>query len=312
MRRQVAALANGQAGLRTGEAELVATELGTNLLKHASPGGYVLYRRLSEGVELLSVDTGPGMAPDGRPDAESPMGLGNVGLSAGLASIKRMASVYDCYSAPTGTVVLARLGSTGHPETGVWRYGGINVPLGDDGPSGDSWAVKADGCAAALLVDGLGHGEEAAVAARAAVSAFTQRAVVEPAEFLVRAHEVMRGTRGGVIGVCTIDPDAGRLTFAGIGNINGHVVSSEGKQYLAGTPGTVGTQLYPPKFRVQHYPWPKGSTLVMVSDGVRSHWTSSEYPGLFGHEPAVIAAVLHRDFTRLTDDATVVVVQNVP
>jgi hypothetical protein len=80
---------------------------------------------------------------------------------------------------------------------------------------------------------------------------------------------------------------------------------------LSSYPGTLGTQLSMPKTRLQQYKWPSGATLVMCSDGIRAGWGLSAYPGLIGHDPAVIAAVLHRDFARGTDDATVLVVRDV-
>jgi hypothetical protein len=46
----------------------------------------------------------------------------------------------------------------------------------------------------------------------------------------------------------------------------------------------------------------------MHSDGLQSRWRMADYPGLLHRHPAVIAAVLHRDFNRNRDDATVMVV----
>lgn len=311
LRRAVAELAATQSGVRTGDAELVATELGTNLLRHAAPGGYVLYRQTADGIEFVSVDTGPRMASQScTPNVgASTTPPGNGGLSAGLPTIRRIATDYDYYSNPKGTIVLARLGGSHPPNTSRLRHGGVNIPLGGAGPSGDAWAVKADQ-RAALLVDGLGHGEEAAVAAWAAVELFDQQPVTDPAEFLPRANDAMRGTRGGVVGVCVIDPDAGRLTFAGIGNITGHIVSGVDRQYLVSHPGTLGTQLSRPRVNARHYRWPPGATLVMSSDGIGEGWDLSTYPGLLRHHPVVIAAALHRDFTRSTDDATVLIVRD--
>lgn len=309
LRRAVARLAENQYGSRAGEAELVATELGTNLLKHAEPGGYVLYRQTADGIEFLSVDTGPGMtsrrAPGGEASAYRPA---QRGLSAGLATIRRISANYDCYSGSKGTVALARLG--GSPGTGRFRGSGVNIPLGGNGPSGDAWAFTDDRSLAALVVDGLGHGDEAAIAARAAADLFDQRPFTDPAQFLSSAHQAMRGSRGGVAGACVIDPRVSQLTFAGIGNIAGVIVSGNDRQHLLSHPGTLGTQLASPRIHARQYRWPTGATLVMGSDGIRSGWNLSDYPGLLSHDPAVIAATLHRDFTRSTDDATVLVVRD--
>ena len=320
LRRAVARLTDTQAGLRHGEAELVATELGTNLLRHANPGGYVLYRLNGDGIELLSVDTGPGMAipvtsgvrdpaaaGTGAPDS---VVFGSGGLSVGLAGIRRMARDFDYYSTPAGTVLLARLGATGSDGGPRWRYGAVNVPLGGVGLSGDAWAVTTEGRLAALLVDGLGHGDAAAAAAQAAVTVFNQRPLTDPEDFLRQAHDAMRATRGAVAAVCLIDQQDDRLTSAGVGNIVQQVVHGDQRQHLVSHPGTLGTYFPAPRVRVQHCRWPPGATLIMTSDGIRSGWNLSAYPGLLLHDPAVIAAVLHRDFARTTDDACVLVVRD--
>lgn len=306
LRRAVAGLTAGRPGLRPGEAELVATELGTNLLRHADPGGYVLYRPTGVGIELVSVDTGPGMAHRNIAGATD-------GLSAGLAGIRRTATDFDCYSTRNGTIVLARFGRADTSTGGRWRYGAVNVAHGGSGASGDAWAVTADGQLAALLVDGLGHGDEAATAARAAITAFAQQQqAIDAQDVLRRAHEAMHTTRGGVAGVCVIAPENHQLAFAGVGNIAGQVVHNSDRQHLLSRPGTLGTQLAVPRVHVQHCRWPSGATLLMTTDGIRSGWNLSAYPGLLRHDPVVIAAALHRDFTRSTDDAAVLVVQDIP
>jgi hypothetical protein len=50
-----------------------------------------------------------------------------------------------------------------------------------------------------------------------------------------------------------------------------------------------------------------GSILVMFSDGLMSNWDPAAYPALWSYDPAIIAAVLYRDFSRRRDDVTVVV-----
>ncbi|WBB61938.1 SpoIIE family protein phosphatase [Streptomyces sp. WMMC500] len=322
LRRAVARTAAGRAGLRTGEAELAATELGTNLLRHAHPGGYVLFRPAGDGIEMISVDHGPGIPPERipprpyaghTPAVPEPPPRAAGGLGAGLAAVHRLARDFDCHSTPDGTVVLARLDRAARPMTSRWRHGGVNVPFPGEDESGDGWAVRpGNDRLEAAVVDGLGHGPPAAAAARAALAEFGRQLMTDPARYLRRAHEAMRATRGGVLGTCLIDADSGELTFAGVGNITGRVLHDGRRHPLLGRPGTLGTQLSPPKPDVQRVPWTPGSTLVLTSDGIRSGWDVTQYRGLLRHDPAVIAAVLHRDHGRLTDDATVLIVTEVP
>jgi hypothetical protein len=193
------------------------------------------------------------------------------------------------------------------------------VPRGGAGDSGDAWAVAIDPSGgsrlAALIVDGLGHGPAAAEAATAAIAAFERLSPAELSgtwlsDLTRKAHQAMHGTRGGVFGGCVIDPDAGRVTYLGIGNTTGRVLAAQRGHHLIGRHGTLGTQLRPPTHRPTSYPWPTGATLVLATDGIDGHWPSAAYRETLRHHPAVVAATIHRDHCRGTDDAAVLVVQD--
>lgn len=316
VRRAVASLSADLGDLREGEAELVTTELATNLVRHTTDGGYLLVRPAGGGIELLAVDTGPGML---RPDLSSPAAGARVepkgstrdeGLHLGLGSVQRLADTYDCYTHRGGTVVLARIGMPRCPVAMPWRWGAVNVPMGGAGPSGDGWAVLADRRLDALVVDGLGHGPAAAAAALATLSAFDARAGDDPGAFARRAHQAMRLTRGGVIGLGVIDPDRNTATFLGMGNVASQVMINGSRTRLMGRDGMLGTEQPLPAVHLDSSPWAPGATLVLSSDGVRARWDMSDYPGLLDHDPTVIAAVLHRDYGEVGDDATVLVVRD--
>jgi anti-sigma regulatory factor (Ser/Thr protein kinase) len=317
LRRAVAAMAATPDGVR-GQAELVATELATNLIRHATSGGYVLLRRAGGAIEMIAVDDGPGLPPARLPargngagagpralDAASP---GDGGLGVGLAGVQRLARDFDCYSSPLGTVILARVGVPAAAADGGFRWGAVNVPRSGEGESGDGWAVAAGQRLAVTMVDGLGHGPAAAAAAAAAVSAFRAAPPGDLAAYLRRAHEAMRSTRGGVLTACEIDPGSDELSYIGVGNICGQVLLGGRAQTLTGRDGAVGIELDPPQGQVATCRWGPGAALILASDGVRGRWDLSAYPGLLRHLPAVIAATVHRDHARGTDDASVLVV----
>jgi anti-sigma regulatory factor (Ser/Thr protein kinase) len=329
LRRAVRELAARAPGLPEGEAELVATELATNLLRHAAPGGYVLARTLGggggAGLELIAVDRGPGLpaalrdlTDAGAEPTAWPPRAGHLGV--GLTTVRRRARVFDSYSTRDGTVILTRLYPGPAPAAGNWKWAGVNIPLGGLGPSGDGWAVAAGPRLAALVVDGLGHGPEAAAAARAALAVFERRppagadgsppAEQQPADLAREAHQAMRATRGGVLGACVIDPDGGRLVYSGVGNIHGRIVSGSRRDHLISHPGTLGTQLSPPRIQTSAHAWEPGSALILASDGIDTRWDPGAHPGLLERHPAVTAAVIHRDHARGRDDATVLVVRD--
>jgi hypothetical protein len=64
--------------------------------------------------------------------------------------------------------------------------------------------------------------------------------------------------------------------------------------------------------RVQEFEFdfPPDALLILHSDGLATHWTSADYPGLVAKHAGLIAGVLYRDHDRGSDDVTVVVLKN--
>jgi hypothetical protein len=59
--------------------------------------------------------------------------------------------------------------------------------------------------------------------------------------------------------------------------------------------------------RVWSYEWSDGATIVLTSDGLSATWDIGDYPGLLAKSPQMIAGVLARDYSRESDDATILV-----
>jgi hypothetical protein len=164
------------------------------------------------------------------------------------------------------------------------------------------------------LVDGLGHGPDAADAAEAATCAFDAEPFAALSAFFERANNAMRGTRGGAAAAAQINAGRRSLKYAGIGNIAGSlqslVADDDGSLHgrgLVSHNGIVGVQHH--RAKELEYPCPSDGLLIMCSDGLQSRWSLGTYPGLAMRHPAVIAGVLYRDFTRGRDDVTVAVIR---
>jgi hypothetical protein len=134
---------------------------------------------------------------------------------------------------------------------------------------------------------------------------FQEHAGESAADILAAAHDAMRHTRGAAIGIAEVRPARGELTFTGVGNIGGTVLSANAARSLVSHAGIVGHECR--KIQTFPYRWTKGSVMVLHSDGLQTRWTLDRYPALRGRDPALIAAVLYRDFARGRDDVTVVV-----
>jgi hypothetical protein len=155
------------------------------------------------------------------------------------------------------------------------------------------------------VVDGLGHGAGAREASDAAVEILSAWQGESLEDVFRRAHERLRATRGAVMGVCVIDSRGGKFHYAGVGNVEARVLGSSVPVRAISANGTLGARLG--AVRVWSYDWEEGATIVLASDGISASWDINDYPGLLTKSPQLIAGVLARDYSRETDDATVLV-----
>ncbi len=297
-----------------GRLALVVTELGTNLVRHASGGRLLVAVRAGpagDGIEVLSVDSGPGM-----PDVEHCLRDGVTTSSTpgtGLGAVRRLSDEFAAFSAaPGGTVLLARVfrrrGVVRGGAVQRFSHGAVSVPAAGETRCGDAWTIEQrGGRASVLVVDGLGHGPAAETAAQACLAAFAAAPFDVPSDALVRAHAAARGTRGASAAIVQLDADARSITFCGAGNITARLTSGIGDRSFLCQHGTLGLQLAP--LQDVSATWPDHALLVMHSDGLTGRWDLRKTPGLLQRDPALIAAWLIRDHIGGRDDATVIVVR---
>ncbi|MDP9303981.1 MAG: serine/threonine-protein phosphatase [Actinomycetota bacterium] len=146
-------------------------------------------------------------------------------------------------------------------EVGVAEWG-----LEDE--SGDTVAVEpfSDGVLLAV-VDGIGHGPEAAAAASTALQVLVAHPSAHPAELFTACHDALKETRGAVMSLASIKQ--GTMIWAGVGNVGGVLLTSQGRspaRVLASRGGVLGQllpRLYATEVSVQ-----AGDTLILATDGV--------------------------------------------
>ncbi|MFD1123025.1 ATP-binding SpoIIE family protein phosphatase [Methylophilus flavus] len=299
--------------VRSGELAIIITEAATNIGKHAK-SGQIYLRAISEGdkhgIEVLAVDSGPGMRDIEINFIDGNSSTGTSGT--GLGAIKRLAHFMDIYSEhDKGTVLLMILWAD--PEIiseNFWEIGNMCLPIPSETVCGDSWiAVGSENGLSVLVADGLGHGQGAAEASLLAVKALQDDPALFPARVMQNSHLLMRGSRGAAVAVARIDAIANELRYCGIGNIAGCICSQKSRQHLISHNGIVGNNMR--KTQEFLHKWTDDSIVIMHSDGIGTKWSIEHYPELENRHSSVIAAVLHRDFTRGRDDATIVVFKRI-
>ncbi|HEX2523403.1 MAG TPA: ATP-binding SpoIIE family protein phosphatase, partial [Terriglobia bacterium] len=261
VRRTVAAAASkaGFTEVEIGKLSLVATEAATNLVKHAV-AGEILVRPLAiqgrHAIEILALDKGPGIADiaeslrDGHSTAAS--------SGTGMGAMSRLSSLFDLYSMPGGgTALLAQVWSGGDQQessSDSLEIGVVCLPKDRQGACGDGWNVSQQGDRSLLLVvDGLGHGPEAALAAQEAIRIFQKSSHLTPAAIVELAHAGLRSTRGAVLGVAEVDGFHQAVKFSGVGNIASAILSPGKSRHLVSVNGTVGHSVR--KIQEFTYPW---------------------------------------------------------
>lgn len=173
--------------------------------------------------------------------------------------------------------------------------------------SGDLHVIApfADGVLLAV-VDGLGHGAEAAIAARSAAAILAAHAGQHPVELVQLCHRELRKTRGAVLSLASLDRQRRALTWLGVGNVDGVVYRAGGaypaRESLVQRSGVVGYQI--PPLRPATLPIGDGDVLVFATDGISGRFAQSPPTGASANE--IAAGILTRH-AKQTDDALVLV-----
>ena len=134
------------------------------------------------------------------------------------------------------------------------------------------------GGALVAVVDGLGHGELAAVPAETAIEVLERHAREPVVTLIQRCHERLRGTRGAVMSLASFREADGTMTWLGVGNVVGVLLRADPgavprQEYLSLRGGVVGDQL--PRLDASVIPVTRGDTLILASDGVRRDFIGS-------------------------------------
>jgi anti-sigma regulatory factor (Ser/Thr protein kinase) len=303
----------GFSDTRCGQLAIIVTEAATNILKHAGEGRMLLsaiHERAHDGqdqrrgIDILVFDRGPGIANLANALRDGVSSAGTAGN--GLGAISRLADNFDVYAPrDKGTVLAIRVWAQQGAADRI-HTGAACLPLAGEEESGDGWAVASDRRGVTLLlVDGLGHGPEAAKVAQAAIDTLALAPGLRPEQQIAAAHEAMARTRGAALALAQYDSAEGQLYFAGIGNISACIIDGDTRRQLMSHNGIVGHNMR--KVQQFVYPCAPGALVVLHSDGIATQWDLDSHPGLASRQPALVAGVLLRDYARARDDACVLV-----
>jgi hypothetical protein len=172
---------------------------------------------------------------------------------------------------------------------------------------GDCYVVKpVRGGVLLAVVDGLGHGKQAAKAAQLAIDTVQEYTDGSIVSIFGRCHERLHSTRGAVMSLALFSAAAHTVTWAGVGNVEGLLLRRIGagvhEDTLMLSSGVIGDRLPSVKAFTKNISF--GDAVILSTDGIR--------PG-FGEglslrsAPQEIANAILTSHRRPDDDALVLV-----
>jgi phosphoserine phosphatase RsbX len=185
-----------------------------------------------------------------------------------------------------------------------WAYAGS--PLEGD-ESGDAHLAELLPHGAFFaVIDGLGHGPEAARAARAATAIIRENMALPLSEIVTACHDGLRPTRGAVMSLAMLDFESSTIHWCGVGNVEGAIFpgssSRRARDSIVLRGGVVGYRL--PPLKVSSVSLRPRDMLVMVTDGIRSEF-SAEVDATA--DVQLVADTILQRCGKGTDDALVLV-----
>ena len=303
-----------------GEISIVVTELAENLIKHKTVNGKIIYSPITDekrkGIEIVSVDEGPGIA---KIEAVLEDGFSTTGsLGIGLGAVKRLMTEFTINSnvqkdslGGLGTRIVTRkyLPFAREPEKvnkAFTRYSVFSKSKTDETYNGDNYFLHHyEDKTMIAVIDGLGSGRMAFEASLRARQFLVENYHAPLEEIIHGIHQSLRLTRGVAISIALISDTANTLEYVGIGNVMGRVYNSPTPLNLVNYNGTLGIALQ--RFKVFSYPWQVGNIIILTTDGISTKYNFDKDPSLLKQHPIIIANAIFRDFSKTHDDATILV-----
>ena len=186
-----------------------------------------------------------------------------------------------------------------------WGHASLVMP--GETRSGDRCVIAiADGTTLMAVIDGLGHGEDAAAAANAAAQVLETSPHESLRTLFDRCHAQLRATRGAAMTVARFESSGRTLDWLGTGNIKTVLLrrSASGTTCmdLLTYSGVVGAQVPKrPASKIQVMP---GDVLILATDGVDRKFINSIR---YDEPPQTQAERLLAAYRSPTDDALVLV-----
>ena len=160
------------------------------------------------------------------------------------------------------------------------------------------------------IADGLGHGQRAETAAKAALD-YVAAHLGEPlTKIFSGCDPALRHTVGVAMSIAVVSQDGKGLTHAGIGNTEARIVGRDRHRQLSSYPGIVGGGYR--KLLPETVPLGPGELVILTTDGIKGRWNMDAYGNALKADIKRLAKQILQDWARPDDDAAVMIYKNNP
>lgn len=303
-KKMAAAMGFGEIALA--EIEIVISELGTNIVKHAGTKGIIIFRPIKDasarGLEITARDRGSGMK-DAKIISEGKSTTGTLGI--GLSGVKRLMDELDVKTGENGTDIRAVKWMAEAYRSQI-RCSALSRPKAGETVCGDAFFFKRlPSYVVFSVIDALGHGLNAHRVAEQTLGILENHYREPLAAIIECCHSGLKETRGAAIAVGRIDFHTGKFQHIGIGNVETRIYGIPEIANPSCTNGTLGMSIE--RIRTDEYFYTKGMILVMFSDGISQRIEIES--AMLRKTPQEISNFILDNYARDYDDATVLVLK---
>ncbi|HUI70657.1 MAG TPA: ATP-binding SpoIIE family protein phosphatase [Spirochaetia bacterium] len=313
-----------QIGFQTTDMVRIVTavsELARNILLYAGRGELsvgAINENGREGLVITARDQGPGI-----PDINKALMDGfstSGGLGLGLPGARRLMDEFEILSeVRKGTMVKVKkwlgegpmLAQKQKRDRSPVTSATAARALPGEETTGDRSVVRIHpGGVLFAVIDGLGHGPEAARAAGIAAEVFDTSPSTDIVSLVQECHERLQRSRGVVMTVVSINTATNRASWISVGNVQGmleHVTSRQngsGRAFTLLRSGIVGQKL--PTLQPLAFTVEAGDIFVVATDGVSRDFMRERS---LDQAPQLLADRILERYGLDNDDALVLVVR---
>ncbi len=153
------------------------------------------------------------------------------------------------------------------------------------------------------IFDGAGHGLPAYRVTQQALNYVEAHTNDSLNNLFMATHEYLRGTLGGVLGICRINKATAEAEYAGLGNTAARIMFPQTKKFI-NRGGILGYEITNPV--VNSFKLNPGDIFLLYSDGIKDHFDTNEIPGFFTLSAAEMVRFIIENFAKELDDASVI------